>query len=186
MTKPSWFQPAQMQALNPALVMALIPLNNLVIFPALRRLRVDLTALRRMGAGIALTGVAWVAAGAIQLAIDDGGAVAITWQVLPYAFLTLGEVLVSATGLEFAYSQAPASMKGVIMAFWLLAVTVGNLWVLLANASVRHPAVIARIASTGLSETAFLMFFFALFALLVAALFALYARSYRMQDHYRA
>jgi POT family proton-dependent oligopeptide transporter len=186
MTKPDWFQPAQMQALNPGLVMALIPFNNLVLFPALRRLGYDPTALRRMGIGIACSGVAWIAAGAIQLAIDGGGSVAITWQILPYALLTFGEVLVSATGLEFAYSQAPAPMKGVIMAFWQLAVTVGNLWVLLANASVRHPAVISRIAGTGLSETAFLMFFFAAFALIVAAAFGLYARThYRMQDHYR-
>jgi POT family proton-dependent oligopeptide transporter len=185
MTKPAWFQSAQMQALNPALVMLLIPFNNLVLYPALRRLGFEPTALRRMGTGIAFAGAAWVAAAIIQLSIDGGDAVSITWQILPYALLTFGEVLVSATGLEFAYSQAPAAMKGVIMAFWLLCVTVGNLWVLLANASVRSPVVISRIAGTGLGETAFLMFFFAGFALLVAAVFALYARRYRMQDHYR-
>jgi len=112
--------------------------------------------------------------------------VSIVWQVLPYALLTFGEVLVSATGLEFAYSQAPASMKGVIMAFWNLSVTIGNLWVLLANSSVRNENVISRIAATGLSETAFLMFFFAGFALVVALGFALYARAYPMQDHYRS
>ena len=33
MTKPNWFQPSQMQALNPALVMLLIPFNNLVLYP---------------------------------------------------------------------------------------------------------------------------------------------------------
>jgi proton-dependent oligopeptide transporter, POT family len=111
--------------------------------------------------------------------------VSVTWQVFPYALLTFGEVLVSATGIEFAYSQAPASMKGVIMALWYLAVTIGNLWVLLANASVRNEAVIARIGETGLSETAFLMFFFASFALVVALIFGLYARRYPMQDYYR-
>ena len=37
MTKPSWFEPSQMQALNPLLVMLLIPFNNLVLYPALRR-----------------------------------------------------------------------------------------------------------------------------------------------------
>ena len=111
--------------------------------------------------------------------------VSVTWQVLPYVFLTLGEVLVSATGLEFAYSQSPASMKGVIMAFWYLAVTVGNLWVLLVNSSIRHPTVIARISQTGLGETAFLMFFFAAFALAAAMVFGWYARRYPMQDHYR-
>lgn len=31
----------------------------------------------------------------------------------PYAVLTFAEVLVSPTGLELAYSQAPLSMKGV-------------------------------------------------------------------------
>jgi len=186
MTKPDWFQSAQMQALNPALVMILVPFNNLVLYPALRRVGIELSALRRMGIGIGLAGVAWIVAGAIQLAIDGGGPVSIVWQVLPYALLTLGEVLLSATGLEFAYSQAPPAMKGVIMAFWTLAVTVGNLWVLLANASVRNQSVISRISDTGLSETAFLMFFFAAFALATAAAFALYARHYPMQDHYRA
>jgi proton-dependent oligopeptide transporter, POT family len=109
----------------------------------------------------------------------------ITWQILPYALLTFGEVLVSATGLEFAYSQAPPSMKGVIMSFWLLAVTIGNLWVLLANTGVRNPSVIHVIESTGISTTAFLMFFFAGFAFLAAIAFALYTRRYQTVDHYR-
>src|SRR5690606_39831977 len=38
MARPDWFQPAQMQALNPVLVLLLIPFNNIVLYPALRRL----------------------------------------------------------------------------------------------------------------------------------------------------
>ena len=37
----------------------------------------------------------------------------------------------SITGLEFAYSQSPASMKSVVMAGWLLTVSVGNLIVVI-------------------------------------------------------
>ncbi len=185
MTKPDWFEPAQMQALNPLLVMLLIPFNNLVLYPALRRMGYEPSALRRMTTGIAFSGLAWIAAGALQLAMDGGDAVSITWQVLPYALLTFGEVLVSATGLEFAYSQAPASMKGVIMSLWYLAVTIGNLWVLLANAAVRNEAVTAQIAGTGMSVAAFQMFFFAGFALVAALLFGLYARRYPMAENYR-
>ena len=125
-------------------------------------------------------------AGVIQLWIDGGDPVLLTWQVLPYALLTFGEVLVSATGLEFAYSQAPAPMKGVIMSFWMLSVTFGNVWVLLTNAGVKSEGMRALIASSGLSEHAFLMFFFAGFAFAAALVFALYARRYPMQDHYRA
>ena len=185
MTKPSWFQSAQMQALNPLLVMLIIPFNNLVLYPALRRMGFDVTPLKRMGYGIAFSGLAWVAAGMLQLQIDGGTPTSIVWQVLPYALLTFGEVLVSATGLEFAYSQAPPSMKGTIMSFWMLAVTIGNLWVLLTNAAVRNESSKAWIAGTGMGETAFLMFFFAGFAFLAAIAFALYARRYPMQDHYR-
>ncbi len=186
MAKPEWFQSSMMQALNPALVMILIPFNNLVLYPALKKLGFEMTALRRMASGIAFSGVAWVIVGAMQLVLDGGSTFTITWQVLPYAFLTLGEVLVSATGLEFAYSQAPQSMKGALMSFWLLSVTVGNLWVLVVNASVKNAAVTEMIASTGFGVTAFQMFFFAAFAFVAAGIFALVARSYPVKDHYRA
>jgi POT family proton-dependent oligopeptide transporter len=43
--------------------------------------------------------------------------------------MTVSEVLVSITGLEFAYTQAPRAMKSTIMGFWLLCVTFGNLLV---------------------------------------------------------
>ncbi|TWI12069.1 MFS transporter [Aerolutibacter ruishenii] len=185
MVKPEWFVASQMQALNPALVMILIPFNNLVLYPALRRFGVEPTALRRMTAGIAFSGLAWIVIGLIQLKMDGGTPMSIVWQVLPYALLTFGEVLVSATGLEFAYSQAPMSMKGVVMSFWNLTTTIGNLWVLLSNAAVRNDTVTGKIAQTGLSETAFLMFFFAGFALVAALVFGWYARRYPVVDNYR-
>ena len=185
MSMPSWFHSAQMQAVNPLLVMLLIPFNNLVLYPMLRRLGYEPTALRRMTAGIAFSGLAWIVVGGLQVVLDGGHPLSILWQILPYALLTFGEVLVSATGLEFAYSQAPASMKGVVMSFWNLTTTIGNLWVLLANAAVRNSAVTASIAHSGLSTTAFQMFFFAAFALLAALAFGLYARRYRERDYYR-
>jgi proton-dependent oligopeptide transporter, POT family len=200
------FQPAQMQAFNPFLVMLLIPFNNIVLYPWLRRRGWEPTSLRRMTWGIAFAGVAWIIAGAIQLSIDgrrewvlvefaglpgglpidNGERLNILWQVLPYALLTFGEVLVSATGLEFAYSQAPLAMKGVIMSFWNLTTTVGNLWVLLANAGVRNETVRGKIADTGLSESAFLIFFFAVFAFAASWAFHLYVRRYTVVDNYRS
>ncbi|MEK7240578.1 MAG: oligopeptide:H+ symporter [Gemmatimonadota bacterium] len=185
MTKPGWFQSSQMQALNPLLVMLLIPFNNLVLFPALKRFGYEMTALRRMTIGIVFSGLSWVVVGGMQVVLDGGQAFSIAWQVLPYALLTLGEVLVSATGLEFAYSQAPQAMKGTLMSFWLLAVTVGNLWVLVVNAGVKNATVTNFIASTGFGVTAFQMFFFAGFAFAAALIFGLRARAYQVVDHYR-
>ena len=69
MSKPDWFEPAMMQALNPLLVMLLIPFNHMVLYPLLERCGVRITALRRMGAGIAFAGLSWIVIGAV----DDTG-----------------------------------------------------------------------------------------------------------------
>jgi POT family proton-dependent oligopeptide transporter len=180
------FLPAQMQSFNPALVMLLIPFNNLILYPWLRRRGLAVTSLRRMTWGIGVSGLAWVAAGALQLVLDGGDRISILWQVLPYALLTFGEVLVSATGLELAYSQAPLAMKGVIMSFWNLTTTVGNLWVLLVDAGVRNARVTSAIEDAGASVMAFQMFFFAGFAFLAALAFRRYVRRYQLLDNYRA
>jgi len=55
----------------------------------------------------------------------------IFWMVPQYFIITLGEVFLSVTGLEFAYSQAPQSMKSVLQSFWLLTVSIGNIIVLI-------------------------------------------------------
>ncbi len=189
MELPGWFwfkSASQMQSLNPLLVMLIIPLNNTLLFPALRAVGVSVTPLRRMTAGIALAGSAWIAAGIFQLSIDDGARLSILWQVLPYILLTLGEVLVSATGLEFAYSQAPWKLKGVLMSFWHLSVTIGSLWVLLVNSSVKSESFTRWIEdSSGIGVVSFQMFFFAGFAFAAALAFGIYAARYRLVDYYR-
>ena len=184
MSKPSWFQPSQMQALNPLLVMLLIPFNNFVLYPALQRAGFELTALRRMRAGIAFAGLSWIVVGAMQLVLDQGSLhdhVAGAALCIAYLRRSAGRH----AGLEFAYSQAPLAMKGAIMAFWSLSVTIGNLWVLVANAGVKNATVTNFIFSTGFGVTAFQMFFFAVFAFAASLAFGLVARTYPVADHYR-
>lgn len=182
----SWFKSAsQIQAVNPALVMILIPLFNVAVYPLLGRF-VKITPLRRMTMGILFAGLAWIPVGFLQLKLDAGQTVSILWQLGPYVILTVGEVLVSATGLEFAYSQAPVKMKATLMSFWSLTITVGGLWVLLVNAGMKNPKVADTVTgATGLSSAASQMFFFALFAVVLALGFGLLASRYKMTDNYR-
>uniref|UniRef100_A0A8C8BRV1 Solute carrier family 15 member 2 n=1 Tax=Oncorhynchus tshawytscha TaxID=74940 RepID=A0A8C8BRV1_ONCTS len=55
----------------------------------------------------------------------------IAWQIPQYALMTAGEVMFSIPGIEFSYSQAPANMKSLLQAGWLLTVAFGNVIVLI-------------------------------------------------------
>ena len=59
------------------------------------------------------------------------------WLLPQYIILTCGEILFSITGLEFAYTQSPASMKAVVQALYLLTTAGGNLidWIVVAALS---------------------------------------------------
>jgi POT family proton-dependent oligopeptide transporter len=118
---------AQLQALNPFLVMALVPLFSWVIFPALARRGVSLAPLSKMTAGMFVTVLSFVAAALVQLRVDGGHPPGLLWQFPQYLLLTTGEVLVSVTGLEFSYTQAPRSMRSTIMSIWFLTIFLGNL-----------------------------------------------------------
>ena len=58
--------------------------------------------------------------------IDSGATPSISWQIVAYIALTAAEVMVAIVSLEFSYTQAPKSMKSLIMSLWLAAVFVGN------------------------------------------------------------
>jgi len=123
--------PSQLQALNPVLVMLLIPFLDYVGYPFVEKMGFRVTALRRMTVGMLFAFLSFVCVAVIQKAIDaEGpGKVNILWQAVPYVVITISEVLVSVTGLEFAYSQAPKRMKSTIMGFWLLTIAIGNILV---------------------------------------------------------
>ena len=164
--------PSQIQSLNPLLVMALIPFANSVVYPGMQRIGFNPTPLRRMTVGMFMASIAFVTVALIQGRINSAGIgeVSVMWQVIPYLVMTLAEVMVSITGLEFAYTQAPKAMKSTIMGLWLLAVSLGNVLV----------AFLSRFEDLTLVD------FFWVFAGLMAAaaaLFGLFASFYKYQDY---
>ena len=124
---------AQVQTANPILILICIPLTNYLIYPAIDRV-FPLTPLRKIGIGLFLTAFSFVVIVWIQSQIDHGLKPSINWQLLGYVILTLGETMVSITGLEFSYTQAPNSMKSSVMALWLLFIASGEFFVGLFNA----------------------------------------------------
>jgi POT family proton-dependent oligopeptide transporter len=139
----------------------------LVYRPLERRGR-PLKPLLRMTIGMFLAALAFAAVAVLQARVDAAGrgVVPVLWQVIPFSILTTAEVLVSVTGLEFAYTQAPRAMKSTIMGFWLLCVTFGNVLV----------AFLAPLETLSLAT-----FFWVFAGLMVAAavVFALLAATYK-------
>ena len=124
--------PSQIQAINPLLVMVLIPVFSLGLYPAIRRL-VRLTALRKIGLGFFVTVVAFLIPALVEHWIAQGQTPSIAWQLLAYVVLTSGEILVSITCLEFSYTQAPKTLKSLVMALFLMSVSIGNLFTAAVN-----------------------------------------------------
>jgi POT family proton-dependent oligopeptide transporter len=114
------------QAVNALFVMIFIPIFTYWLYPRIARAGVKPTPLRRMGAGMVIGALSFVVSAWLQQRVDAGEHLSILWQLAPYAVLTAGEVLLSATGLEFAFMQAPPRLKSTIMSFWLLTVFLGN------------------------------------------------------------
>lgn len=59
--------------------------------------------------------------------ITPANSVHILWLIPQYFVMTVGEVMFSVTGLEFAFTQAPLTMKSLLQAAWLMTVALGNL-----------------------------------------------------------
>jgi len=164
--------PAQVQAANPALVMVLIPVFSRWVYPALDRV-FPLTPLRKIAIGMFGAAAAFAVPTGVQFAVDAGAAPSIGWQLLAYLLLTASEVMVSITCLEFAYTQAPPTMKSFVMAFFMLSIAAGNLFTGVVNFLIEGEG-----AAVHLAGADYYVFFTGLM-LVTAVGFALLMRRYR-------
>ncbi|KAL6079771.1 Peptide transporter family 1 [Balamuthia mandrillaris] len=159
-------QPDQVPTLNPLLILLLIPIFNKGVYPGLEKIGLKLKPLARMSIGMFLASLSFVVSGLVELAIEKKMDVFIAWQLPQYFLLCCGEILVSITGLEFAYSQAPKTMKSVVMAGWLLTTAIGN-------------AIVAGVAEVKIFESqAWEFFFYAGLMIVFLGLFLLVAWTY--------
>ncbi|QXV64746.1 MFS transporter [Mucilaginibacter sp. 21P] len=125
--------PGQLSTFNTVFLLMFIPLFNYVIYPWLDKRGLKTTPLRRLGAGLFLTILSFVVIGVIHTNLDHGGSPSIWWQVLAFLILSAAEVLVSITGLEYAYTHSPKSMKSTMTGIWFLVVSFGNLITAVVN-----------------------------------------------------
>lgn len=167
---------SQIQAANPFMILFLVPLFSYVIYPAIDKV-FKLTPLRKIGIGMFITVFSFALIAVAEQLIQSGGTPSISWQAVAYLILTAAEVMVSITCLEFSYTQAPNSMKSIVMSFYMLSVAFGNFIAAFVNSMISNPDGTSKLPG------ATYYWFFTGLMLAAAILFILVAKFYRGQTY---
>ncbi len=167
---------SQIQVVNGVMILSFIPLFQYVVYPLISRVY-PLTPLRKIGLGLVVTGLSFLISAKIETMLAAGLHPSIGWQMPAYALLSAGEVMVSITALEFAYTQAPKNMKAVIMSLYLLSISAGNLFTALV-----HVFIANKDGTVKLQGAAYYNFFAALSIGCVAA-YVFVAKAYKEKSY---
>lgn len=128
-----WYtiKPDQMIVLNSFLGVVLIPVFEHFIYPLLSKIGIK-TVLQKITLGGVLAGMSFVLAAVVEFQIGKEFN-SILWMFPQYLVMVMAEILIYSANLNFSYTEAPASMKSVMMAFMYLTVAGGSLIVVLIS-----------------------------------------------------
>ncbi|KAF8878530.1 peptide transporter PTR2A, partial [Infundibulicybe gibba] len=119
--------------LDPLALIIFIPIFDKVIYPGLRRMGMNFSALKKITAGFATGAVAMIWAAVVQHYIyktnpchemastcENMVSPLNVWiQTGAYVLIAFSEILASITGLEYAFTKAPKNMRSLVMAVYL-------------------------------------------------------------------
>jgi POT family proton-dependent oligopeptide transporter len=124
--------------LDPFALIIFIPICDAFLYPGLRKMGIQFTAIKKITVGFLLAALAMVWSAVIQhyiyrdspcgydanSCVSDNGAVIpapinVWAQTGAYVLIALSEIFASITSLEYAYSKAPRNMRSLIQAISL-------------------------------------------------------------------
>ncbi|KAJ0416919.1 POT family-domain-containing protein [Aspergillus carlsbadensis] len=135
-----------MQNFDPISIIVFIPILEAVIYPILRRMKIRFRPISRISLGFIVASLAMMYAAIVQHLIysagpcydsplcdasmvdgtAQGNRVHIAIQTPAYVFIGLSEIFASVSGLEYAYTKAPPSMKSFVQSMYLLTNAFGS------------------------------------------------------------
>lgn len=135
---------AMLNIFNTVIILILIPIMDLIVYPLLAKFDRSPTHLQRIGVGMILAACAMIYSGILEIYrkndIANNGYIqqeladekfnasklSMFIQIPEFAFVGSSEVFASISGLEFAYTQAPTFMQGLIMGLFLMTSGLGS------------------------------------------------------------
>ncbi|KAK4560919.1 peptide transporter ptr2 [Recurvomyces mirabilis] len=136
-----------MQNFDPISIIVVIPILDRLVYPALRRAHIELKPIMRITIGFFLAGLCLAYAAIVQHIIYSSGPcygspgacpagmdgktplpnnVHIAVQTPAYVFIGVAEIFISVTGLEYAYTKSPPSMKSFVQSLYLFTNAIGS------------------------------------------------------------
>ncbi|KAK7203538.1 putative MFS peptide transporter [Myxozyma melibiosi] len=128
-----------MQNIDPIAIIIFIPICDSFLYPYLRKVGIPFKPITRIFFGFVFAALAMAYAAIVQHMIYTSGPcyeyplacpasengqipndIHVAVQTPAYFFIALSEIFASVTGLEYAYTKAPASMKSFVMSLFLL------------------------------------------------------------------
>lgn len=126
-----------MSNIDPITLLIFIPIVEKKLYPALRRRGILFGPISRIYTGFMCAGMAMLYASFVQYKVYSAGPcydspvtcpegdghpndVSVFWQIPAYILIGFSEIFASVTGLEYAFTNAPASMKSLVMSIFLL------------------------------------------------------------------
>ncbi|ODQ80456.1 hypothetical protein BABINDRAFT_35725 [Babjeviella inositovora NRRL Y-12698] len=160
-----------LQAINSITIILFIPIMERFIYPFIRRYT-PFRAITRITFGFFFASSSMVYAAVLQHYIYQAGPcydnpmkcaasdgkipnhVHIATQVPAYVLIALSEIFASITGLEYAYTKAPVSMKSFIMSMFLVTNAFGSALGIALSPTAEHPKLVWTY--TGLATSCFI------------------------------
>jgi len=153
---------ASLSVVNATVIIFVIPFLALFVYPLIIKcFHKPPNPLQRIGFGLFLSAVSVFAAAFLEIArkqdiLATGGipqevfgnkynvsSISVLMQIPQFFFVAVGEVFASATGLEFAYSQAPVSQQAIITGLYYVMFGLGSfcslLLIMLVNINSEKP-----------------------------------------------
>ncbi|KAK4052077.1 hypothetical protein OIV83_002371 [Microbotryomycetes sp. JL201] len=128
--------------LDPIALVIFIPITDLLLYPALRKAGINFTPIKRIFMGFMLGTLAMIAAAVVQHyaylkspcgynasecdATPPFADYSVWIQTPSYVLIAFSEIFASITGLEYAYTKAPKSMRSLVTACFLFTSAVSS------------------------------------------------------------
>ncbi|KAI1012967.1 hypothetical protein LB503_001364 [Fusarium chuoi] len=142
-----------LQNLDPIALCFFIPFLDLIMYPLLRKYRIDFDPVTRIFMGFMFASISMAYACVLQHYIykSPPNSIHVWIQAPSYILVALSEAFVIITGLELAFTQAPKNLRSVISALFWLTIAVAAAICIALGAVSQDPYLVWMYGAVGIS-----------------------------------